>query len=252
MKIRQVRALLPEIFFLGIGCILLVRLFRLSVDSASDFEVYWYAIRAWVAGQSPYAHYSPVYPGLVFKYPPWILPLHAFCLAFPGGLQMDLDGCTGFMHFLFNELVTVKGHQHPVDLPGLSDVLVDVAGPRPFRSGHGFSDGLRTLDSWRVKVTFQKRTQAGGSFLFVDHKNFHTSVSAGSRGSGCLRHESFFMGYCCSWEAICSSCFCIPMGLFRRRSLCFPISTANGLMPPRQEERNSVPRLFEVSKTTDL
>lgn len=71
----SVPAYLPAILFLGIGFVLLFRLFRLSVHSASGFEVYWYAIHAWLAGQSPYAQYSPVYQGLVFKYPPWILPL---------------------------------------------------------------------------------------------------------------------------------------------------------------------------------
>ncbi len=75
MKTRFLRTYLPEIFLLGIAIPLIFRLYKLSLDSASDFEVYWYAIHAWVSGQNPYAQYSTVYPGLVFKYPPWILPL---------------------------------------------------------------------------------------------------------------------------------------------------------------------------------
>ena len=64
-----------DYFFCFIAIPLLVRLFRISTASASDFEVYWYAIRAWLAGLPPYAQYSMSYPGLVFKYPPWLLPV---------------------------------------------------------------------------------------------------------------------------------------------------------------------------------
>jgi len=49
------------------------RFIQLSVQAGSDFEVYWYAIHAWVSGKSPYAQYSTVYEGLFYKYPPWTL-----------------------------------------------------------------------------------------------------------------------------------------------------------------------------------
>jgi hypothetical protein len=68
---------MTQILFYGLSLLalgLLIRLYILSVPAASDFEVYWYAIHAWMKGQDPYAQYSPVFRGLVFKYPPWILP----------------------------------------------------------------------------------------------------------------------------------------------------------------------------------
>src|SRR4051794_22898358 len=52
---------------------LINRFIQLSVQAGSDFEVYWYAIHAWVAGNSPYVQYSSVYEGLFYKYPPWTL-----------------------------------------------------------------------------------------------------------------------------------------------------------------------------------
>src|SRR4051812_30296337 len=55
--------------------VLLIRFFRLSVYACSDFEVYWYAVQAWVTGKSPYIQYSQVYEDLVYKYPPWTLAL---------------------------------------------------------------------------------------------------------------------------------------------------------------------------------
>ena len=64
-----------DLLFAAIAIPLLVRLLRISTQSASDFEVYWHAVRAWTTGLPPYAQYSTCYAGLVFKYPPWILPL---------------------------------------------------------------------------------------------------------------------------------------------------------------------------------
>lgn len=72
---KYTQQFLYEFFFICLGIALLVRLFLYSIPAASDFEVYWHAIHAWIEGKSPYGHYSNEYVGLVFKYPPWILPL---------------------------------------------------------------------------------------------------------------------------------------------------------------------------------
>jgi hypothetical protein len=77
----------PEFLFACTGLALLVRLYRLCAFTASDFEVYWYAVHAWVDGKSPYGLYSNVYNGLVYKYPPWSL---AFFLPF-AGLGMEIS-----------------------------------------------------------------------------------------------------------------------------------------------------------------
>lgn len=64
----------PEVFF-GVICVLLIhRLFVYCLTTQSDYEVYWYAARAWLDGKAPYLRYNFSFPGLVFKYPPWILP----------------------------------------------------------------------------------------------------------------------------------------------------------------------------------
>jgi hypothetical protein len=75
MKFKKTLRAVPDFVFILLGSALLVRLFKFSVPAASDFEVYWRAIHAWVEGKSPYAHYTQSYVGLVFKYPPWILPM---------------------------------------------------------------------------------------------------------------------------------------------------------------------------------
>jgi hypothetical protein len=72
---KSAKYFIPELFFMLLGGALLIRLFSYSVPAATDFEVYWHAIHAWIEGKSPYGHYSSEYVGLVFKYPPWILPL---------------------------------------------------------------------------------------------------------------------------------------------------------------------------------
>jgi len=52
------------------------RLIHFAQASSQDFQVYWNAVRAWLAGRPPYA-YNPQDLGFVFKYPPWMLPLFA-------------------------------------------------------------------------------------------------------------------------------------------------------------------------------
>lgn len=51
-----------------------MRLFQVASLDSTDFHVYWKAVQAWFTGSSPYA-ILPQDHGLIFKYPPWLLPL---------------------------------------------------------------------------------------------------------------------------------------------------------------------------------
>jgi hypothetical protein len=54
--------------------VLLALLMANTIQAGADFDVYWSSARAFLRGNSPY---QPLLgrEGLVFKYPPWILPL---------------------------------------------------------------------------------------------------------------------------------------------------------------------------------
>ncbi|OFZ20391.1 MAG: hypothetical protein A2X94_05245 [Bdellovibrionales bacterium GWB1_55_8] len=57
-----------------ISLLLAVRLVYFAFQVSQDFEVYWRAVRYWLAGESPYT-IRPEDLGFVFKYPPWMIPV---------------------------------------------------------------------------------------------------------------------------------------------------------------------------------
>ncbi|HUP58308.1 MAG TPA: glycosyltransferase 87 family protein [Bdellovibrionota bacterium] len=52
-----------------------IALGRTTYYNGHDFEVFWRTAQAWLGGQDPYSLNHP--RGMVFKYPPWTLPLFA-------------------------------------------------------------------------------------------------------------------------------------------------------------------------------
>ncbi len=64
----------PHYLILALFFLAFIKLGRDTCEGGLDFEVLWHAGRSLVEGANPYGAYLGR-PGLVFKYPPWLLPI---------------------------------------------------------------------------------------------------------------------------------------------------------------------------------